>query len=221
MDELLSEKEQIEKIRQWFAENGYFLVAGLVLGISVIAGWAYWQNYQTRHAVEASTLYSELVVAVSEKATDKAAGLGNKLATDYQDTPYAAQGALALAKLYVEADVPDQAAAELRKAIATGKDERLVKIARLRLARVLVHQGHADEALELMDVANAGTFVSRYHEVRGDAYVAKGDSQSARGEYDSALDTLTREQGDPRQLQMKRDDLSVAEPVVAGAGDDS
>ena len=37
MDELLSEKEQVEKLRQWWKENGPFVIGGLVLGVGDVA----------------------------------------------------------------------------------------------------------------------------------------------------------------------------------------
>ena len=59
------------------------------------------------------------------------------------------------------------------------KDAELKQIARLRLARVLIDQGKADEALKLLDLGTAGTFVGRYHEVRADALSAKKDTAGA------------------------------------------
>ena len=44
MDEFLSEKEQIAQIRQWWGENGMYIIAGLVVGIAGLVGWDPWQQ---------------------------------------------------------------------------------------------------------------------------------------------------------------------------------
>ena len=39
VDEFLSEKEQIDEIRSWWRENGWYLIGGAVLGIAALLGW--------------------------------------------------------------------------------------------------------------------------------------------------------------------------------------
>ena len=39
MDEFLSEKEQIEQIREWWRENGWYLIGGVAIGVLGLLGW--------------------------------------------------------------------------------------------------------------------------------------------------------------------------------------
>ena len=61
----------------------------------------------------------------------------------------------------------------------TSKDSELKQIARLRLARVLIDQGKPDDAIKLLADGSPGSFAGRYHEVHGDALVAKKDIPGA------------------------------------------
>jgi len=66
-------------------------------------------------------------------------------------------------------------------------------------------------------VAEAGAFAARYHEVRGDAYYAKGDKATALKEYRSAQ-TAGGEGTDTALLQLKIADLeNGAAPAPAAA----
>ena len=44
MDDLLSEKEQLDQIRAWWKEFGGYVIGGLGLGIAVLVGWNYYQD---------------------------------------------------------------------------------------------------------------------------------------------------------------------------------
>ena len=56
MDEFLSEKEQLEGIRQWWRDNGWYLVGGITLGAAVLVGWNQWTAYEQSQAESAATL---------------------------------------------------------------------------------------------------------------------------------------------------------------------
>ena len=71
------------------------------------------------------------------------------------------------------------------------KDAELQQIARLRLARVLIDQGKSDEAIKTLAERMPAAFAVRYHEVRGDAFLAKKDVPGALTEYQAALAAAT------------------------------
>ena len=66
MDEYLSEREQVEKIRNWWSDNGSWVIAGIVLGVALLVGWNAWQNYVIRRAEDASALYTQLAGLVEK-----------------------------------------------------------------------------------------------------------------------------------------------------------
>jgi hypothetical protein len=63
-------------------------------------------------------------------------------------------------------------------------------------------------------VSDAGAFAARYHEVRGDAYYAKGDKAAALGEYRSAQQAGLEGTG-TTLLQLKIADLDNGAPPAA------
>lgn len=191
MDELLSEKEQVEQIRQWWKENGAWVVGGLALGLSMLVGWNSWQSYVTNRAEEASSLYEQVRAAAVAGNADQASALTATLRADYAATPYADQASLELARLMVERGGLDEAAASLEYVMKSDDDPQMALVARLRLAQVRMQQGMLDEALAALEVPDAGAFSARFSELRGDIAVARGDWETARREYESVLSDLS------------------------------
>ena len=60
MDDLLSEKEQIEQIRNWWSEYGGYIIFGVAAGALLLFGWNYYQDSQLNKQLEASALYETL-----------------------------------------------------------------------------------------------------------------------------------------------------------------
>ncbi|HLS82832.1 MAG TPA: tetratricopeptide repeat protein, partial [Steroidobacter sp.] len=74
-----------------------------------------------------------------------------------------------------------------------------------------------DDALALLNVAQAGAFLAQVREVRGDALFAKGDQEGARAEYAAALASDSDAQIDRTLLEMKLQDVGGGEPSTADA----
>ena len=215
MDEFSTEKEQIEQIRNWWAENGRFVITGLVLGVGALGGWRYWQNYTLERAEAASQVFESLVDAVARTDRATAVSAATQLRADYSATPYADTGDFVLARLYVDLGDNDSAAALLRSLVGEADTDQGRHLARLRLARVLLEQGKTDEALDAVDGSDLGSFASHYHEVRGDIHAVRGDMSAAREAYQLALDNVQPGLADPTMLQMKLNDASGAAGPVA------
>jgi predicted negative regulator of RcsB-dependent stress response len=117
--------------------------------------------------------------------------------------------------VYVDEAQLDHAASELAAVAEHSKDHELALVARQRLARVQIAQGKPDSALATVGaVADAGAFAARYHEVRGDAYYAKGDKAAALTEYRSAQSAGVEGTG-TALLQLKIADLDSGAPAAA------
>ncbi|MDH3646742.1 MAG: tetratricopeptide repeat protein [Gammaproteobacteria bacterium] len=215
MDEFQSEKEQIDEIKQWWKANGSFIITGLVLGVGVLSGWKYWNHFHDQRAAAASAQYEELAQAIATNDRVAATDILGNLEGDFAATPYASQAALAMAKLYVQSDEPVMAAEQLRNVVDTAKDDHLRLVARLRLARVLLSQERADEALETLVVADPGSFAARFHEVRGDVFAALDRNAEARVEYQSALDKFEPGLFDRQLVEMKLNNLAGTSSDVA------
>lgn len=212
MDEFQSEKEQIDEIRQWWKENGNFVVTGLVLGVVVLGGWNYWKHYRLRQAETASAAYEQLIQSVQSGDSASAEDIAGRLTSEFGATPYAAQARLALARLYVATNDADAAATQLQAVIDESDDRHLERIARLRLARVRLMQEQPDDALAVLGSGDAGQFTALFHEVRGDAHALRGDATAARREYEAALADTGAALVDRAFVEMKIADLAADEP---------
>ncbi|HXY95344.1 MAG TPA: tetratricopeptide repeat protein [Steroidobacteraceae bacterium] len=216
MSEYLSEKEQWEQIRTWVRENGLWVVAGVALAAAGLQGWRWWQAHLDERGVRASAAYTRMIEALEKGDRTQAFVRLGELERDFPSSPYADQGKLLAARVYVEGKELDKAAHELETVMTDSKDHELALVARLRLARVEIAQGKPDAALATLNAAEPGAFAARYHEVRGDAYYAKGDRTAALREYRSAAGNP--ELGDAALLDLKIADLAAdAPPATATA----
>jgi predicted negative regulator of RcsB-dependent stress response len=216
VEDYLSDREQEEALRAWWRENRMWILGGIVLGVGLLAGWQYWQNYTARRADEAGKLYTQFQGALSRHDSDQAAKLLQDLEKDHKGSAYTQQGRLQLAKERVDAGKFEEALPFLQSVMDTSKDPQLAQVARIRSARVQAQLGKYDDALKLLDVEKAGAFAPQVREVRGDIYVAKGDQEKARAEYAAALDGIT----DPRgkgMLELKLQEIGGGKSVTAAA----
>lgn len=208
MDDFLSEKEQIEQLRQWWAENGWYIVGGIALAVVLLVGWNRYQAYRIDRAEAAAQLYESVVDWVAEPDVDKAHEVLLQLRSDYRGTAYADQAGLLVARLHMDTSDPGQAAEELRFVAENSDDAQLSRIARLRLARVLAYEERYDEALQALAAdPNNGHFGPRFSEVRGDIFAAQGQNQEAREAYAVALSGGEQGSVDRNFVQMKIDAL--------------
>jgi predicted negative regulator of RcsB-dependent stress response len=192
----LSEEEQIEAFKQWWAENGMALVAALVLVVGGYFGWQFWQDKLQTQMEQASDLYIEMIDIVSSQTDgtpltlekEVAVGkLADQLKQEFSSSGYAQFAALLKAKLAVDNKELDLAAAELQWAMdndPTAETERLV---RLRLARVEAARGNIDSALQMVQGVDSAEMKSAYEEAKGDFYLQQGNRAAAYTAYESAM----------------------------------
>ena len=213
VDDYSSDREQEEALLNWWRENRSWIFGGIVLGLALLFGWRWWQAHTTKQAEQASVLYQEYQSAAADPAKGKAAL--DRLVDAHPNSAYTIQARLLQAKRHVEAAQYDEAATQLRQVVEQAKDDELAQIARQRLARVLIQQGKHDEAVKLLDPAKAGAFTAQVREIRGDAFVAKGDAESARAEYAAAL--APNAAGETADAQIDRTLLELKLQQVGGS----
>jgi predicted negative regulator of RcsB-dependent stress response len=221
------DEEQVEALKRWWNDNGSSLLTGVLLVLAVFFGVRYWQSSQVATSAEASDLYQQIAdlaidsitTPASEEAILGAQAIYATLKTEHPDSIYTRYAALAIARFQVESNQLDLAAAELQWildnpgiGIMKEADEELFLTARVRLARVKIAQGKAQEALDLLHAVEPGSFAGNYAEVEGDALVALGQTDAARAAYERALAEMAT--GNPLVLQLKLQDLGVS-PVPA------
>src|SRR6185503_13082988 len=175
VDEFLSEKEQVERLRQWWRENGWFLIAGAALGGLGLLGWNQYWAYQARNSERAGAVYESIQQALNtEKPNlEQATTLLKQMRVDYPSAAYTQQAGLAVARAELITD-PQRAADDLKYTMEHSKDPELAMIARLRLARVQAYREQYAEALATLAVDSPGKFAGRINEIKGDVFAAQG-----------------------------------------------
>ena len=208
MDDLLSEKEQIEQMRSWWSEYGGYVIGGLGLGIALLAGWNYYQGSKLDAQLQGSVLYESLTDHVVSGNLEEAEAVADEIGTDYASTSYAAQAQLAMARLYMDKNRDQDAADTLSGILESNADEEVKLLARARLGRVLLYQGKPQEVVDLLADQDSTAFAAIYGELLGDAYTELGQIEDAQAAYqDVLLDPLSRDTVDQQLVQWKALDL--------------
>jgi len=216
VDEYMSEHEQWQLLKRWLRANGPWIVGGVLVGVAALSGWRWWQAHLEQRALDASQRYETIVETLRRGDRARAFTLIEDLRSEHPSSPYVDQADLLAARAHVEANELDKAAERLRDVMKRTDDRQLALVARMRLARVQLAQDKPDDALATLNAVNPGAFAARYHEVRGDIYVAKGDREAALKEYRAARDAATDAVVDTELLDLKINDL-LAEGANASA----
>ncbi len=177
IDDLPDEHEQGERVRTWLRENGFGILAGIVVAFALVGGWRWWQGDQHAKRVEAGVTYQRMV---ADLASGDLADAQRQVAA-LQGGSYGVLAALDLARAQVQADQHEAAIQTLQGADAN--DPALEPIRRQRLGQLLIDAGRADEAVALL--RDAGDAVGL--ETLGDAHAALDQDAEARAAYTRAL----------------------------------
>lgn len=207
MDDL-SEKEQIERLRAWWRENGNYVLIGIVVGLGLLFGVNQWRAKKLETELEASTRFESLAESVGNNRLEQAETIAGEIHRDFGDTIYSDQAHLAMARLYMDQGRDQDAADELQALLEGAVDENMRLLARLRLARVLLYQDRAEEVIALVEGHTDNAFAPRLNEVLGDAYFELGRFDDAEAAYLAVVtDERASQLVDVDLVQMKINDL--------------
>ncbi|MEM8684230.1 MAG: tetratricopeptide repeat protein [Pseudomonadota bacterium] len=193
-DELKTEEEQIEEFRAWWSNYGAYVIGGIVLGVAALFGWNTMQDSKLRTQTEASALYETLADHVTEGRLEEAETVSAQIAADYANTAYVGQSKLAMARLYMDRNRDEDAANALRELLTLEGFNELKLVGSLRLSRILLYQGKAEEALEAVADPKGQAFAARYAEARGDALLVLERYADARAAYTDAIEQPNADQ---------------------------
>jgi predicted negative regulator of RcsB-dependent stress response len=208
-EEYLTDDEQVEHVKRLAGEYGPWMLGALVIGVAFTVGLRYYEHHRNERALQAAEQFGEMASALQHDDRASTRRIAEDLITAHPASPYADQAKLMLARLDVDEGQIAKAIAPLTEVMNDSKDTELRHIARLRLARLLIDQGKPDDALKTL-ADQPGAFAARYHEVRGDAFLAKKDFRQAQNEYKAALENDPASQADSALLTLKIADLGLA-----------
>jgi predicted negative regulator of RcsB-dependent stress response len=209
----LNEQEQWELAKRKIRELWIYVIGGIAIGLAGLGGWNWWKEKRELQAETASARYEELIGAFERNDSTRGMTLLEDLKNQYAWTPYPALGSLLAARVHVEANELDKAAAGLRFVMDNANDDETKLIGRLRLARVLSAQKKHDEALALLKVDKVGEFAPLVADTRGDVLLAKGDREGALREYLAARAVPSEGRVDTELLDHKIRDLGGTPPA--------
>jgi len=215
MSELYDTHEQGERVKSWLRENGSAIIMGLVLAFGLMFGFKQWQAWQTSERQQASAEYQVMASLLEASNMDAAVSNYEVLKSEYSKSAYTSMAALRMAKARLNAGQLDLAARDLEYAMENAEPAPVRIIARERLARLNLSQGDTDAALKLLDEApSAVGFEAQFAEIRGDIYLARGETELAIGSYQASLDALEDGVGNREFLKVKLEALGATEAEV-------
>jgi predicted negative regulator of RcsB-dependent stress response len=210
-----NDAEQLERAKSWFKANGFWILAGIALGVGLLGGWRWYQEHRTNQAEIASTRYQEMLDAFQRADRTRGLAIVDELNREYSWTPYAALATLVAARSEVDNNELDKAAAGLKSVMENAPDPEVRMIGRMRLARVQAAQGKYDDALATLRVDDPGEFAPRLADTRGDVLLAKGDRAGALKEYLAARAAGGHGRIDDELIDLKIRDLGGTPPKSA------
>ena len=181
------EDEQVAAVKQWWDENGKFVIGAVVLAIAGNFGWtAYKDNKAATEAVQ-SDAFQKVIEASQGDDLDALLAAASNVQTSNPGSEYAQLATLFAAKALVEQGELEQAAAQLQGVMnAVTIDQPTGAEARLRLAGLQLAMNQTAEALSLASQSYPAAYQARALEVQGDALLAQGDRAGAKAAYQQA-----------------------------------
>jgi predicted negative regulator of RcsB-dependent stress response len=206
------EEEQLDNIKRFWKENGSKLLSGVALVAVVVGGWFYYQERQAHYYETAAVEYHKLLELMEKEGQDpkelaQVEQQAQLIQKEYAKSPYAAAGALLVAKQAVDhGNIPD-AKAQLEWIILNSKENDLVQLAHARLARILLSEKNYEAALKEVENYKGNRYEAEFQEIRGDIFYSMQKTAEARAAYDAALKSMP-DTPEKMLVQMKYDDLA-------------
>lgn len=214
MADIMDPREQGEVVKKWLMDNGSAIVMGLVIAFGGLFGFKQWQSWQETNRQQASYEYEVMGELLAQNQLDAAMANFQTLRDDHKKSPYASMAALQMARARMEVNQADLAIGLYEYVVESGYPKAMKVVARERLARVLLDQGQAEEAMQTLDGADdISGFEARYAEVRGDILYSQGRNDEAIAAYQQSLESLEAGAGDRGKLIMKLESMGASIPA--------
>lgn len=206
------ELQQVEAIKKWWRDNGMSVITGIVLGLALLFGWRYWQDYKEVNAQKASSMYEQVIATLEKKQIDQARQIANALVSQFSQSSYAAMAELLMARQDLEDNNLSSSHAHLQWVINWKGQADLVNVARIRKARLYLAENKLENAKQLLTTvpeADKKNFQATFAELQGDIAVIENKPDDARAAYAKALES--KELGNEHRtwIQTKLDNLGV------------
>lgn len=187
MNVYMTEEEQLQRIREWFKQYGLTILVSIIVAIVSTIGWKIWQNQHETMLMRASVNYEALLISMSNHDADTATKQAQLIIQEYPRSPYATLAAFIQAKIAIQKNDLAGAEKQLFWAVENAPNKPLKDIAVIRLARILIAEGKANQAIDFTMRVKEKAFYPLMMDVRGDGFVALKQIPEARNAYELAL----------------------------------
>ena len=194
MSEYLSDEEQVERLKNWWNENGTFFVVGLLATILAIGGWNYYGSYKNEIGEQSSQSYRDYL----ELEVDDRSGAAEKLVQEFGGSTVHILLLLDQAEEKVSSGDISGAESLLSEAVDISNSSLLLDLSRIRLAKVQYQLKKSNEALGTLQKIKSKGYLSWALEIKGDIHVDLGQLELAHQSYEAAFKEL--EEGINRPL---------------------
>jgi predicted negative regulator of RcsB-dependent stress response len=133
--------------------------------------------------------------------------IADNLITNYSDSPYAAMSALTMARLEIVDGQSEEARKHLKWTIDNAKLPALKETAQVRMAKLILSEGKADEAWTTVSAVGHCKQMVTCMELKGDILIAQGKVDEARSTYLQAISLAETDKSELSVIQLKLDDL--------------
>ncbi len=183
MSDYLTDEEQLDKLRNWWQQNGLMLAGGVVLAVVGLVGWNWYGQQRAEQIASASDLYVDYLNASgTERQT-----IETTLSSDHPDSVYRLFVTLRNARAQMDEEDAAGALVNLEEALALADDEKLADVIRIRIARVQQELNQSDAALDTLSNVRSMGLRSQVQELKGDIHMARGERALANESYRAAL----------------------------------
>lgn len=187
MSEYLTDEEQVERLKQWWKENGRSIIAGVIIGLGVFGAWQGWRAYEIQQAEAGGAAYDAFAAKATSSSLDETLKAEEALRGSYADTAYANLAAFETAKQLANSGRFDEAAERLVQVREKGSNVAIRELARIRLARVYMAKGDLEAAEKALRGEAPAAYAGEVAMLRGDLARLRGDAAGARSAYQEAL----------------------------------
>ena len=156
MAEFLNEQEQLEVLKSFWRQYGRWLLSLVILAALGMGVLQIWQSHKAAQLSKASAAYETLLDEVNKKDDVAAAIVAQGIVSQYPHTPYASMAELFLASFNVNTQNYKAAEDNLHWIIVHSSTPAFKATASIRLSRILIAQGQAAKALDLLSHAPDG-----------------------------------------------------------------
>ena len=186
MREDLEKQEQMQNLRAFWETNGKAIIGiatFVLVGLIFFNAWKFWQNYNKD---EASKILLSIEKNLDAQNIDVVSKLIDKISKEHPGTLQAGLAGLMAAKGLLSEGNQEKAESVLRSLV---DNQHVEWLARTRLSGLLLDLNRPGEILnqELIPKEIPDSWLAIALDRRGDAHAAMGDSNSARKDWERAL----------------------------------